>query len=35
MQGLNEIECLEISLSDKPGWYKEKVYHLGKVMAAP
>jgi len=30
-KGLNEIECLEISLSDKPGWYKEKVYPVGKV----
>lgn len=31
MQGLDEIECVEISLSDKPVWYKEKVYPVGKV----
>ncbi|KAG0591825.1 hypothetical protein KC19_1G204900 [Ceratodon purpureus] len=32
-KGLNEIECIEISLSDKPVWYKEKVYPVGKVPA--
>jgi hypothetical protein len=30
-QGLDEIECVPISLSDKPAWYKEKVYPAGKV----
>jgi len=30
-KGLDEIECLEISLSDKPVWYKEKVYPAAKV----
>lgn len=34
VQGLDEIECLEISLSDKPTWYKEKVYPAGKVRIA-
>ncbi|XP_024386481.1 protein IN2-1 homolog B isoform X2 [Physcomitrium patens] len=32
-KGLDEIECVEISLSDKPTWYKEKVYPVGKVPA--
>ncbi|KAH8947349.1 hypothetical protein BDL97_11G036300 [Sphagnum fallax] len=29
-KGLDEIECVPISLSDKPAWYKEKVYPVGK-----
>ncbi|CAK9196407.1 unnamed protein product [Sphagnum troendelagicum] len=32
-KGLDEIECVPISLSDKPAWYKEKVYPVGKVPA--
>lgn len=32
-KGLDKIECVEISLSDKPVWYKEKVYPAGKVPA--
>lgn len=32
-KGLDEIECVEISLSDRPLWYKEKVYPIGKVPA--
>jgi hypothetical protein len=34
VQGLDKIECVEISLSDKPVWYKEKVYPVGKVSTA-
>ncbi|KAH8960088.1 hypothetical protein BDL97_06G112400 [Sphagnum fallax] len=29
-KGLDEIECLPISLNDKPTWYVEKVYPVGK-----
>jgi hypothetical protein len=32
-KGLDEIECLPISLNDKPTWYVEKVYPVGKVPA--
>ncbi|KAG0581203.1 hypothetical protein KC19_4G232200 [Ceratodon purpureus] len=32
-KGLDDVECVEISLSDKPVWYKEKVYPAGKVPA--
>ncbi|CAM6022690.1 unnamed protein product, partial [Sphagnum balticum] len=32
-KGLDEIECLPISLNDKPIWYAEKVYPVGKVPA--
>jgi len=30
-KGLDDVECVEINLSDKPLWYKEKVYPVGKV----
>ncbi len=33
MKGLDEIECLPISLNDKPTWYVEKVYPVGKVSS--
>ncbi len=33
MKGLDEIECLPISLKDKPTWYVEKVYPVGKVSS--
>jgi hypothetical protein len=32
-KGLDEIECLPISLKDKPTWYVEKVYPVGKVSS--
>ncbi|KAH8968577.1 hypothetical protein BDL97_03G134300 [Sphagnum fallax] len=32
-KGLDEIECVPINIFDKPPWYKEKVYHVGKVPA--
>ncbi|KAH9318036.1 hypothetical protein KI387_019805, partial [Taxus chinensis] len=31
--GLDDIHVIEISLTDKPLWYKEKVYPTGKVPA--
>ncbi len=31
VKGLDEIECVPINIFDKPPWYKEKVYHVGKV----
>eukprot|EP01018_Ginkgo_biloba_P004603 Gb_23366 [translate_table: standard] len=30
-KGLDDIQLVEVSLSDKPTWYKEKVYSAGKV----
>jgi glutathione S-transferase len=32
-KGLDEIERVPINIFDKPPWYKEKVYHVGKVPA--
>jgi hypothetical protein len=31
VKGLDEMECLPISLNDKPTCYGEKVYPVGKV----
>jgi hypothetical protein len=33
VKGLDEIKYLPISLNDKPTWYAEKVYPIGKVSS--
>lgn len=32
LKGLEDIELLAINLADKPKWYLEKVYPVGKVL---